>query len=246
MTRRILWFTTAYTVVIIVHEAAHALTSSAFGFETTLYHFWVDIDADGGTMSQRAAFGVAGPVSGLVIGFAALIAYRNVTQSAGALPLLYLAAIGISNFFGNLMSASFLGDFSNVAIWLNLPMAIRYGLSALGVIGLSVTLFVAGRELARWRPPGAGRPNAALRVVVLPVVIGTAIIVLINQPVPIPGFAAARAGEAAFWVFAVAGLLTARRGSADDPMTSRVRWQEGATAALVVVAVRVMALGIAL
>ena len=39
VTRQIRWFATAYTMVIIVHEAAHALTSYALGLETTLYDF---------------------------------------------------------------------------------------------------------------------------------------------------------------------------------------------------------------
>jgi hypothetical protein len=57
MTRRALWFATAYTIVIIVHEGAHAITAYDFGLETTLFNFWVNIDpANQATIGQRAAY----------------------------------------------------------------------------------------------------------------------------------------------------------------------------------------------
>jgi hypothetical protein len=249
MLRRILWFATAYTLVIIVHETAHALTASALGLETTLYHFWVNIDpANRATIAGRSAYGVAGPVAGLLLGIAAWFTYRNrrIRDSAAAMPLLYLAAIGISNFFGNLMSAAFIGDFSNVATWLGLPGSVRYAVSILGALVLTAVMFVAGRELARWTPPRASRATAALTAVVLPVLIGTVVIILVNQPVPIAGFALARAGESAFWLFAAAGALTAAPPSAQESAHLRLRWQDGAIAALAVAAVRMMSLGIPL
>src|SRR5262245_40002874 len=111
MTRRILWFATAYTIVIIVHEGAHAVTAGAFGLEPTLYHFWVDFDADHASAWQRAATGLAGPLSSLIVGVAAWLAYRvRPATSPAALPLLFLAACGVSNFFGNMMSTAFIGD----------------------------------------------------------------------------------------------------------------------------------------
>ena len=69
MTRRILWFATGYTIVIIVHEGAHAITAYGLGLEATLFNFWVNIDpANQATAAQRAAYGVAGPIAGLVAG----------------------------------------------------------------------------------------------------------------------------------------------------------------------------------
>jgi hypothetical protein len=163
---------------------------------------------------------------------------------AAAMPLLYLAAIGIGNFFGNLMSAAFIGDFSAVANWLGLPWSARYAVSILGALVLTAVMFATGRELVRWAPPRASRATAALTTVVLPVLIGTIAIILVNQPVPIPGFALARAGESAFWLFAAVGALTAVPPSAQEQAHLRLRWQDGAIAVLVVAAVRIMALGI--
>lgn len=247
MIRRILWFATAYTIVIIVHEGAHAVMARAFGLETTLYHFWVNFDADQATAWQRAIVGLAGPLSSLVVGVSAWLVYRaRPATSPAALPLLFLAACGVSNFFGNMTSTAFLGDFSNAARWLDLPMAARYALSLTGVAVVATVLFFTGRELLRWSSPQATRLAAALEAVVLPVLIGTVVIIVINQPNPISGFSAARAGEAAFWLFGAAGMFTAVRPSTIDRVGLQLHWRDGAVATLVLVVVRIMALGIPL
>jgi hypothetical protein len=247
--RRILWFPTAYTIVIIVHEAAHAWTARALGLEVTLYHFWANVDeANRATMGERAAYGLAGPVSSLIVGLAALFAYRRVrSRSAAAMPLLFLTANGVSNFFGNMMSTAFIGDFSNVARWLELPMAVRYGLSVTGGVVTAAVLYASGRELGRWwSRPNASRATATLEAVVVPVAVGTAIVIAINQPVPIAGFALARAGESAVWLFAAIGAFTVRRQAEPDADSLELRWQDVAIAVVVVVVVRIMTLGIPL
>ena len=247
MTRRILWYAVAYTIVIIVHEGAHAIVAGTFNLEPTLYHFWVDFDPDRATAWQRAAVGFAGPLSSLVIGVVAWLAYRRrPAGAAAAMPLLLLAACGVSNFFGNMTSTAFVGDFSNAARWLDLPMAVRYVLSATGAVVTATVLFFTGRELMRCSSPQGSRLAATLDAVVMPIVIGTAIIIVINQPNPIPGFAAARAGEAAFWVFGVAGALTAVRSSTQDVSRLGLHWTDSAVAALVLVVVRIMAIGLPL
>src|SRR5262245_51434658 len=162
------------------------------------------------------------------------------------MPLLFLAASGVSNFFGNMMSTAFVGDFSNAARWLDLPMAVRYSLSATGAVVAASVLFMTGRQLARWSSPQASRAAAVLEAVVLPVLVGTAIIIVINQPNPIPGFAAARAGEGAFWIFAAAGTLTAVRSTVTDHGSLQLHWRDGAVAMLVLAVVRIMAFGIPL
>ena len=226
------------------------MTSAAFGLETTLYHFWVNIDpANTATVAQRAAYGTAGPIASLLLGVGAWLVYRIRPQSAAAMPLLLLAAIGIGNFFGNLMSTAFIGDFSNVARWLGLPMGARYAVSIVGVIASAAVPFLAGRELAQWTPAHASRMSAAFTAVVLPVLMGTVIIILVNQPIPFVGFAefaVARAAESGFWLFAAAGLITAARTSTHNGTMLRLRWHDGAVAALTVATVRVMALGIPL
>ena len=108
--RVVLWFPTAYTIVIIAHEGAHALSAVALGFPSTLFNFWVDNEFTGATVTQRAIVFAAGPVASLALGVVAAIGYRVVRRPAAGVPLLLLAANGVSNFFGNLMSAAFIGD----------------------------------------------------------------------------------------------------------------------------------------
>ena len=247
VSRRVLWFATAYTIVILVHEAAHAIVASGAGLDATLFNFWVNVDSTNqATVGQRAAFGVAGPLSSLVLGLIGWGTYRRAIRTRAALPLLYLAAHGVSNFFGNLMSTAFIGDFSNVAIWLGLPMAVRYIASVVGALVTATVLFRTGRELARFTPPHVSRARAVLLGVALPAVIGTALIVVVNQPNPLPGFMAARVGESAFWVFAAAGTLRtgARSREGDAPLAAH--WLDGAAAIVCAVIVRMLIPGIPL
>ncbi len=80
--RIVVWFPTAYTIVIIAHEGAHALSAVALGFPSTLFNFWVDHQFTGATVVQRAIVGAAGPVASLVLGVVAAIAYRVVPRPA--------------------------------------------------------------------------------------------------------------------------------------------------------------------
>lgn len=245
MARSALWFATAYTIVILVHEGAHAVTAAAYGLETTLFHFWVNIDSSHvSTAAQRAAFGSAGPLSSLLVGLLASFAYGRAQTTGSAVPLLWLAACGVSNFTGNVMSTAFIGDFSNVAGWIGLPMVVRYAISLAGGVATASVLFVAGRELRRWMDPHWSRLAVMLKGVVLPVAVGTALVILINQPVAIPNFAAARAGEAAVWMFAVAGAVLAPPARSFDG--TAIRWPDLAIAIVVVVVVRLLVPGIAL
>ena len=178
-----------------------------------------------------------------MLGLTAWFGYRVAGRSAAAMPLLYLAAHGVANFCGNVMSVAFVGDFSNVATWTHLPVAARYASGAIGLTMLCAVLFVAGRELARWAPASGGRARGAFLVVVPPVAIGTALIIFLNYPVPLEGFAVARVGEGGFWVFALAGAFFPARPAGED---ATLRWPDVAVAIVVALIVRLMARGIAL
>jgi hypothetical protein len=245
--RPIFWFATAYTINIILHEGAHAVAAYAFGFRTTLFNFWANPDLTHATASERATISVAGPMFSLWFGFVCWFTYRRVRGSAAGMPFAFLTAFGVSNFFGNLMSASFVGDFSNAAAVLHLPMNARYLASLLGALAVGAILFVTGRELRRWTPQRVGRFAAAAGVVALPALAGTALVVLVNQPMPMPGsFLAARAGEASFWIFAAVGTFIARNRPTAGDADLRLRWLDGVVAIIVVLAVRLLVQGISL
>ncbi len=245
--RPIMWFATAYTIIIICHEAAHALTAATLGIPSTLFNFWVNHEFAQASAGERAIVGVAGPAASLLIGLACWFIYRRVRKSAAGLPLLYLTAFGVTNFFGNLMSAAFVGDFSNAAVRLGVPQTARIVAAITGAVAVARVFFAVGRELWHWAPRHAGRIGAALGFVVVPSTIGMAVVVMINQPTPMgPSFVTARTGEGLFWLFAVLGVLVAQRRKSAESWPPRVSWMDGALAVGVVVVVRVMAQGIPL
>jgi hypothetical protein len=241
--RPILWFATAYTMNQILHELAHALTAYGLGVPSTLFHFYVDLDPVQPTLRDRALIGVAGPVLSLAIGALCWLAYQKIKDSSAELPLVFLWASGLGMFFGNLMSTSFVGDFSNAAVVLGLPMTMRYLASLIGALSLAAVLFLAGRELSRWRLPDARPIHGIFGTIVLPVVIGTATLILMNQPMS-GAFMGARAAEALFWIFAVLGALVKRKDLRNRVVSSGLRWADGALFLLAALAVRVMAHGI--
>ena len=243
--RLALWFATAYTIVILVHEGAHAIVARMAGLHATMFHFWVDIDRNN-SMWQRAAFGTAGPASSLILGLVAWLGYRRGRGSAIAVPLLFLAVCGVSNFFGNLMSTAFVGDFSNVALWLGLPTWVRYALSVLGLVMVGCVLFLGGYELCRGPLAGWSRIATAGLGVVVPVALGTMLVVVINQPVAIPGFAAARFGEAAFWMFAAAGAALPAPAVVQSPRLDGLSWPDVMIALVVLLIVRLLVPGVPL
>src|SRR5262245_10679979 len=74
--RPIIWFPVAYTLVIIVHEAAHAATAAALGFPATLFNFWVDYQL------TEAALGAAFLPARLVEGSLWIFAAAGVMTAA--------------------------------------------------------------------------------------------------------------------------------------------------------------------
>ena len=242
--RPILWFTTASTIHVILHESAHALMAFALGVPNTLYQYWVNWPPGAATLKEEAIIRAWGPIFSVIAGLAFWLVYRKRSQTAAGLPLLYLSALGVAMFFGNLMSAAFVGDFSGASRWLELPMAARYGVSAVGAAGTAAIMFWLGRELRRWIPDKPGRVFGVIAVTVLPVLVGTAAIILINQPVPIEiNFTSARIGEQSFQIFTIIGAATGAKPTAAG-RSFRLRWIDGSIFIAALLVVRIMALGV--
>jgi hypothetical protein len=240
----------AYLIINIVHESAHAVTAYALNIPVTLFHFAAELARDRGTTMDRAAIGVAGPLCALLVGLVCWFAYRHAKRSRSelkgsrsALLLLYLATFGVGTFFGNLMSAAFVGDFSRAALALNLPMTARYAASLIGFLSVSVVHFLAGRELRRLSPAGSSGLRAMLGMVVLPVVGATAIVTLSFLPTPMT-LAFGRLAETSFWIFAAVGVLMSRNTPSGDDRTLHLSWLDLVTVSVAIIIVRIMALGI--
>lgn len=244
--RPIVWFAAASMMTTILHELAHASMASALGVPSTLHNYAVDLDLTdpNATARRRALIGIAGPVFSLGSGVLAWSVFRRARGSAVELPLLYLSVFGIATFFGNLMSASFVGDFSSAAVALDLPMGLRYAISATGGLAVAAIHFWAGRQLLQWFPSTVGRVIGMLGIVALPVVLGTAIVILVNQPMS-PVWAAARFVEALFWLFAAVAALVTRRQLHNARDRLGIRWIDIVVMLFAVLVVRLMVRGIA-
>jgi hypothetical protein len=231
-------------VTTIVHELAHAVVAYALGVPSTLFSYFVDVELSPAlaASSQGAVIGVAGPLVCLLLGIAAWLAFRRARDSWAGLPLVYFAIFGIGTFFGNLMSIAFVGDFASVARTLGLPAGARYALAGIGALFAAAIHFWGGRTLVHWAPADAGRIRTVVGVVALPVVVGMAVVLVANQPMP-PTFAAARIGEASLWVFAAVGALAAGHRQIRN-VNLQVRWLDCAVILLALLVVRLLVGGV--
>jgi hypothetical protein len=242
--RPVILFAAAYLIIGIIHESAHALAAYVFDVPFTLFHFGVDVTRDRGTLVQHAIIGVMGPLCALIAGLTCWLVFRWINGSRSELMFLYLAVFGVGTFFGNLMSASFVGDFSRAALALQLPMAARYGATIVGLLLLFGLHFLAGWELRRLSPPGSSKFNSMVVMVVIPVL--AAIIIVAQSFWSIPStLISGRVGEASFWVFTAAGALMSRKIPSGSVRTLRLAWADIALLLAAIIVVRVMAGGIA-
>lgn len=242
--RPIAWFATASMVTTVLHELTHAIVASAFGVRSTLHNYFVHLDLtpEQAATNIPAIIGIAGPSLCLALGIVAWVAYRRVSGTAAELPLLFFAVFGVATFFGNLVSASFAGDFSRAATAAHLPMPARYALSFAGAVVTAAIHYQAGRELTRWVPPTAGRLAGMLGIIAIPVIAGMAIVILANVPAANP---AVRVAEASFWIFAAIGALVAGRPAKSGRHADHLRWADIGALLLGILIVRVLIPGIA-
>lgn len=243
--RPVVWFAAASMITTILHEAAHAGTALMLGVRSTLFNYSASMDF---TPEQAASHApvvirIAGPLFCLVFGALAWSLYRRARQSPAGLPLLYLSVFMLGTFFGNLMSAAFVGDFSAAAAALQLSMGVRRGIAVAGAVSVAALHFWAGRELGRRVPSHIGRVAGMLGIIAVPVILGMAVVMLVNQPMP-RASVNARIAEAAFWLFAAVGALVTGREPQVARASSALRWPDVAMLLLAILAVRLAVHGI--
>ena len=242
--RPIVLFAAAYTIIGVLHELAHALTAYVLGVPSTLFHLYARLEPGAGDLNQRAVIRAAGPVFCLCLGLVCWFGYKKAEGSRAALPLLYLAWFGVVTFFGNLMSAPFVGDFSDMALAFGLSMPVRYAAAIAGFLSICGLSFFMGVELRKWSPAEVTAARATVGMIVLPVCLGTVLALLIFQPMPLD-WVSARIGESAFWIFAAVGTFISRKQPADTRGDLGLRWYDLALLLAAALIVRLMAVGIA-
>ena len=241
--RPIVLFAALYMVIGIVHEFSHAITAYNLGIPFTLLHLHVNLSRTIGTLNQRAIIGVAGPLIALCTGLLCWIVYIRVRDSRFGLVLLYGAWFGVSTFFGNLISTAFVGDFSRLALTLQWSMPVRYIVSLTGVLLLCGWSFLVGKELRRWAPISVSAAKATIGMIVIPAVVGTAVLLLIFLPMP-PAYAYGRIAESLFWIPACMAALIKQGPNATAQRKLQLGWVDVVLFLLAAAAVRLMAAGI--
>jgi hypothetical protein len=243
--RPILLFVAGYVITYSLHELAHALTAYWLAIPSTLFHSYVSVNLTDETLVTQALVRAAGPLFSLVFGVLCWFVHRGVRGSWLELPLFYLAVFGVANFLGNTVAVAFVGDFSNMAAALRLSAEVCYALAAVGLFLLIGFAFDIGRELREWVPAEIGAFKGMLATVAVPAIVGTALVILIYQPMATIALRA-RVGEAAFWIFVAVGALVGSARPARAERVLAVRPADWAFVLLGVLAVRVLALGIPL
>jgi hypothetical protein len=239
--RSTIWFASASIVTTVLHELTHASVAYALGVRATLRNYSVSLHLtpDQSTTTTRVLIAAAGPLFCLALGLAAWSALKRARGTAAELPLIYFSIFGLGTFCGNLLSSASVGDFSVIALLLQLPMSARYAASVVGAFTLAALHFWAGQALARLAAGAA----AAIGVVTLSAVLGTAAVILVNLPMASAGVTA-RMTESTFWIFAVIGAGMAKRGADEPRLLTRLHWVDGVVLMLAVLAVRLMMRGI--
>ena len=232
----------AYLIIGILHEWAHALTAYALNVPAVLTHLYVHINRADGTANQRVIISAAGPVFCLIIGLICWFGYSRRISAHADLLLLYLGWFGVATLLGNLISTPFVGDFSAVTQALQMRMSVRYGLTVTGAVLLCGLAFFVGSELRQLAPPGVGALKAMIGVIMVPVIGGTAALILISLPMP-SEFALGRVAESSFWFFGALGTLLSRKHFRKI-LSRRLSWADFVLVLLAVGVLRLMVGGI--
>ena len=209
--RLALSFFAAYGLNAVLHECAHALTAHFLGLPARLFPLHVDIGYPSGDSEARVLCAIAGPLFSLGLGWFCGALYRRLQSRPEALLLLYSSILGTSFFLGNLFSASLVaGDLSAGAEQLHLAGSVRLGMTLTGGLLLAAFLYRMGPELLPWTRPETNPLEAAIQVIVFPVVLGTVLVIVAFRPMSrasIQDWAA----SSLFWIFAAAGVVVARK-----------------------------------
>jgi hypothetical protein len=186
-------YTLAFLATTILHELGHAVTGMLLGSHPILHHNYVDHrTVEDLSSGQQIAIALAGPVISLVQGLGAGFIFLNSRRrSLAELFVLWWSVLGFTNFFGYLMTGPVFsaGDIGKAYAIAGTPLWIQI---LLAVVGAALLLVVAYRmtspflqfsSRAEWLEDGAARKRFSLHALILPWIVGSAIITLLYLPI---------------------------------------------------------------
>lgn len=183
----------AFLFTTVLHEGGHALVGRALGSNPVLHHNYVaHLNRADLPVAYQAWIALAGPLVSLVQGLLLWSVLRGKGGGGlGRLFLLWAIMLGFGNFLGYLMTGPLFtaGDIGKVEVLLGLSMAIRIALAVIGAAGLTVIAYWSTRPFLEFAPDpaflsdGRARTTFNFRIIVLPWLMGAAIITLLYLPV---------------------------------------------------------------
>ena len=189
----------------IGHDVAQAVAAWGVGIPSTLYHFFVlfDVPTTNGApmLGAREVVVIYGApvVFSAIVSLAGAWVYDNVRSAAAALFALYFAAFGAIGVLSSVLSTPISGGPHNIALVLDVPIALQIGLSVPAGLMLIIVMWLIGSRL---QPPAG--------TLVVPFVAATAARLLVYAPMPWP-MAGMLLGGSAVWLVAIAGSVWEHR-----------------------------------
>ena len=173
----------------------------------TLYHFYVNINQTETTETKRIIIALIGPAFSLCAGALFWIFYEKSVSTTAKLFLLYAAILGINIFFGNLFSTAFAGDFSKVFRLLHFSQALRYSISAMGLLALIYFMLMAGKEFFQIGfSQVKQKEQTIINLLLIPWILGTGLLILAYTPLP-SHFVTGMILGSVFWIFSIIGAV---------------------------------------
>ncbi len=183
----------AFLLTTIIHEFGHAIIGLINGGEPILHHNYVEyLNIDNLRISQKITISLAGPVLSLIQGILiGLIFIKIQKQSLFKLFLLWLSVLGLSNFFGYLMTGPIFqkGDIGKVFFLTNTPLILQI---IIAVIGTAILFYIAYKltlpflEFCNKKEcisDAKLRENFAFGIIIIPWIAGAIIVTILYLPV---------------------------------------------------------------
>ncbi|UOK42223.1 MULTISPECIES: hypothetical protein [Flavobacterium] len=206
-----LLFFSANALSYPLHEMFHALTAYFLNVNSTLYHFYVNIDHTHTSVYDKIIIAVAGPVLSLAFGLVFWVAYKKSKNSSYKLFMFYAAIAGISFFSGNVFSTAFGGDFHTAATLLQFPFWLQLFATLTGLIFLSVFMYRIGKEVLFFSFINATTFKVViLSFLLIPWILGTLLLAL--SFLPLPSFLiTGMISSSIFWIIPIVSAVLNRR-----------------------------------
>ena len=194
-----------------LHEMFHALTAYFLNVNSTLYHFYVDIDHTRTSVYDNILIAVAGPILSLAFGLLFCVAYKKSKNTSYKLFMFYAAIAGISIFLGNVFSTAFAGDFHTAATLMRFPFWLQIFFTLTGLIFLSIFMYRIGKEVLFLSFIKATTFKGVISsFLLIPWILGTLLLIL--SFLPLPNFLiTGMISSSIFWVIPIVSAVFNRR-----------------------------------